>query len=415
MQGGRSDTISAMVLLSAPTFREDDEHLVASTRLQMRWPGKEVDDQIWFKLPKGSEVTPEAVADASFSFGMILAMASGSELRMDAPVSPRLLDSSVELQDILANWFPRKLTKAELHVEPRTAPGPTPTNGTLSFFSGGVDSFYTAVTPPDRVTALVLIHGFDIRLRDKAFFAHTLERLQAAAADLGRPLVQLATNLRHHTNYRGGWGPIYHGVALGAVSALMHPHGDTVLVPGSYTYSQLHPWGSHPLTDRLRSTEYMEVVHDGAGASRVDKIIALSDNPMAQRHVRVCWEREGPYNCGECEKCLRTMTTLQLIGALEKFEVFPQTFSAQKVRDMQRVDEYYMTENLRLAKRVGDEELTRVLRQSLRRYRREKAARTAPAPLPPKPSPITLRRRVRKRLRSLERRIASLSRRRAVE
>jgi len=40
--------------------------------------------------------------------------------------------------------------------------------------------------------------------------------------------------------------------------------------------------------------------------------------------LRVCWEnRGGRYNCGTCEKCLRTMAELYLAGALERCRTLP--------------------------------------------------------------------------------------------
>ncbi len=315
-------------------------------------------------------------------------MASGEPLRMDTPASRQLLAESADPQAILACWYPRKLRAAGLEVTPRTGPSvPAATQGTISFFSGGVDSFYTTLLQPDRVGTLVFAHGFDIPVTSPDLFAESLSHVQAAADSLGKPLVTLSTNLRGFTNKAARWGPIAHGVALAATGLLLHSRGDTLLVPATYTYADLHPWGSHPLTDPLRSTEYLRIVHDGADASRTEKTLLLAHDPVAQRHLRVCYRNTGAYNCGLCEKCLRTMVTLKLAGTLHLFEGFPDTFTLERVAGMRLTREIFARDNLRLARQVGDDEIAAAVRKSITAYRKRMASqqpvKTAPGPAGP--------------------------------
>lgn len=366
-----------MVQIGAPTIQQEDDALVVSAEVAVRWPDAEVRDRLWFRLPRHSAVTIEAAADACFSLGLLLAMASRNELRMEAPVSPRLLAHSVELQDVLLCWYPKKLARAALAVPSRSSAPPPPDEGTISFFTGGVDSFFTAATPPDRVTALAYVHGFDIPLEDTAFFARTLSHLQDAASGLGKPLVHLATNLKRFTSDRIYWGYLAHGAALAAAGTLLHSYGSTLLVPSSRTYADLSPWGTHALTDRLHSTEYLSFVHDGAAVTRVEKTVGLAGSPAAQRNLRVCWQKTGAYNCGLCEKCLRTMTTLKLAGALDAFEVFPATFSIDRIRDQVLDRDRFAKQNYQFAQQVGDVEVAAALREAITRFRGRKPATAA--------------------------------------
>ena len=48
------------------------------------------------------------------------------------------------------------------------------------------------------------------------------------------------------------WGTTYHGVALAAVAHLLAPTFGEILIGGTHTYSDLFPWGSHPISDRIR-------------------------------------------------------------------------------------------------------------------------------------------------------------------
>jgi hypothetical protein len=67
------------------------------------------------------------------------------------------------------------------------------------------------------------------------------------------------------------------------------------------------------------------VTHLGAELRRNHKLEALLDEPLVQRHLRVCWENRAPTgNCGECEKCVRTMVILASHERLDAFSAFPQ-------------------------------------------------------------------------------------------
>lgn len=78
----------------------------------------------------------------------------------------------------------------------------------------------------------------------------------------------------------------------------------------------------------------------GCEASRADKVRMLAREPLALRHLRVCWEKdEGTYNCGRCEKCLRTMTSLHALGVLAECETFPRVLDPQAVRRLVLYDE----------------------------------------------------------------------------
>jgi hypothetical protein len=83
-------------------------------------------------------------------------------------------------------------------------------------------------------------------------------------------------------------------------------------------------WGTHPGLDPLWSTETLEFVHDSALRGRLPKIALVATNPVARRTLRVCWHNpDDAYNCGRCEKCLRTMAGLVLHEALDQVETLP--------------------------------------------------------------------------------------------
>jgi hypothetical protein len=76
----------------------------------------------------------------------------------------------------------------------------------------------------------------------------------------------------------------------------------------------------------------MQVVCDIDAATRIDKVLAIARNETALKHLRVCWQNpHGAYNCGRCEKCMRTMVALKLAGVLDRCRTFDAPLDLQAV------------------------------------------------------------------------------------
>ena len=57
--------------------------------------------------------------------------------------------------------------------------------------------------------------------------------------------------------------------------------------------------------------------------NRVERLALISQYPVLLDNIRVCWMDSAAYNCGQCEKCLRTMVALEGLGALQHCRAFP--------------------------------------------------------------------------------------------
>jgi hypothetical protein len=87
------------------------------------------------------------------------------------------------------------------------------------------------------------------------------------------------------------------------------------------------------------STEELAIIHDGSEARRLDKIRFIAPSPVVRKTLRVCIainsdKPKALLNCGECEKCLRTMIAFHIAGALEASEVFPHSIDLGLVRNL---------------------------------------------------------------------------------
>ena len=257
-----------------------------------------------------------------------------------------------------------------------------------SFFSLGVDSFYTVLENlkcqeiGDRISKLIIVHGFDIPLAEDGFFGRIMDHARRAAARMGLELIPVSTNLRSLDNGAAYWGRYEHGAALAAVGLALQGSISRVHIPASHTNVDSYPWGSHPLVDPLWSTETLQFNHDGADATRVQKIFALASHQVALDNLHVCFsvyanakdgEEETPINCGDCEKCLRTMLSLSIAGALDHCSTFPKPLDRTKFRHLKVPDAStasFTLENAEALEKSGqDPDLARLLARILRRDR----------------------------------------------
>lgn len=301
----------------------------AQRTMAARVAGPGFDETIWMR---GAQLRMSG--DAFVAAVLPLAMAMGEPVEViGLSVSPRLLRQLDTWQRIVCTWYPQ-LRPAEIFAAMRApaAGGAAAPRGVASFFSGGVDSFASVLAHREELSALLLVHGFDVALDDRALWDTTVSRLRAAAEAIGLPLHTVETNVRVVLDRAGDWGLLTHGAALASVALLSQAAYHTILVPSSYSYNDLFPWGSHPLLDPLWSTEALTVIHDGAHCTRTDKVRAIAASPVALAHLRVCWQNHQPYNCGVCEKCVRTMVNLELCGALARCGTFDRTLDMALVR-----------------------------------------------------------------------------------
>lgn len=319
--------------------------------------------------------TPSDAADVWVPSLLLRAMRTGAALVVDPPVSARLAASLPRLQDIFCSFEPmlRRATVELRSVVSRPA-GPA---RTASFFSGGVDSFYTALRSRDRLDAIIFIHGFDIPLANQPLRDQVAAVVRASAAELGVELVELETNLRSFLEDRtapgriGSWGMMQGGALAAAALSLATDFGH-VLIPSGTAYGELYSWGTHPLIDPLWSTEGLEVEHHGCEARRLAKVETVARHPGALRILRVCFHNPGgAYNCGRCPKCVRTMLELRVHGALEQCTTFDQPLDLRLVdRQPVHVNErhHLVAIRARLQETGHDPELLAAVDRRLKRH-----------------------------------------------
>lgn len=187
-------------------------------------------------------------------------------------------------------------------------------------FTAGVDSFHSLLRSASDASLLVFARGYDVDLRDRRRADWGEQTVRAVAAETGRRAVVLTTNLRRHPTFRQASWEYTYGSALAALGHLLSPHVGRLLVSASQQIGSSLTWGSRWDLDPLFSSSRLNIAHCGATLLRTQKLWEIAHEPLVQRHLRVCWQRghEGG-NCGRCEKCVRTMLTLECCGQLDRY------------------------------------------------------------------------------------------------
>lgn len=265
---------------------------------------------------------------------MTAAMRSGWDLDLDGPVDAIATAGAGRAQQVITGWYPHRYTTIAISGT-GDAPVRDEQRGVGCFFSGGVDSFYSAITQLDRITHLIFVLGFDIAVDNTELAEQALTAARDAAKDLGKPLIEVTTTVRSAFGEILGvpWGYLFHGPCLAHVGLALSPHLSTVIIPSSNIREQMEPWGTHPDLDPLWSSGAVAFEHDGLEADRFAKIRRISDSEPAMNHLRVCWQnRNSSYNCGECYKCIRTQVGLKIAGG--RCATLPDEIDPAKARQI---------------------------------------------------------------------------------
>jgi hypothetical protein len=246
---------------------------------------------------------------------------------------------------VWSRWF-QPLHPVPLELDLCPAPAHVTQARTGLFFTGGIDSFFTLLHFDEfartrtalglrPVDDLIYVWGYDIFLENRQAFEGKVRSLTAVAQALNKNLMTIATNLRQTRLRAYDWGPFVHGPALAAAGLLLERRFSRVLLSSSLTYNDLDPWGSHALLDPLFSTSQTRIQHYGAGFDRFQKTEFCARSDIALKHLHVCWKDSSDLNCGKCEKCYRTLLTLEMVGALERATSFPPgSFALERMREI---------------------------------------------------------------------------------
>jgi len=339
---------------------------------------------------RSQEIALHPNNEAFVAAALTACMFTGHDIQLQGSMSRRLLDSIPTITHMFQTWSPhlRRITVSGAEpVERQPAQG-----GRVGvFFSLGVDSFFTLMRRREEITDLIHIVGYFERLGRVGPASWDVQPLLQSVADaLGKRLIIVHTDLRRLYDRPGiHWNNHGYGPTMAAVGHVLYPEFKRVYIASGHDWTMLLPSASHPLLDPLWSSEGLEVVHDGLEFSRLDKLQLLANEDLVTQALRVCSRRPpSQRNCGQCEKCIRTMIGLLMAGSTAPSAAFDTPLDPARVVRMQLPSPILIqiaTRNLRDLEAAGRwPELTASLRRALRRARwREAAWQLLETSLPP--------------------------------
>ena len=291
-------------------------------------------------------------ADAFLLIALMPAMKSHQDILVNAPISKRLLyHINNEIQPLFTKLMPGS-SFIQIIVPDEVCPelsGKAVGCGC----SLGVDSLSALYRHMDnhvqdeyRVTHLALFNscqlGYLNKELDESNFRKAVEGLSSFSKEVNLPIIAVNSNLNGFFLDAG----FNTAQSRFVISTLSCPLALQKLF-GKYIYASSTPLQSFELNLKdqsfaeaayvpLLSTESTEIILSDASMTRVEKTAYISKNSLTPKYLDVCWATQASSsishidkwlkgktkkNCGWCDKCLRTLFTLELLGEdLQKYD-----------------------------------------------------------------------------------------------
>lgn len=341
-----------MIRIGKPRIEiRDNEHFLLCS-IEDGFRNKKYD--IWYSVSSEyGKYLCEDRADAFLSIAFCVAIKTGQDISIDAPVSARFLHSlNNTMQPIFCKLYnvekTIKITAVQTPVD--ILHGKAVGCG-CSLGADSLASLYRHMGPETelgyKVTHLALFNSCQFGNQDQSettrAFRKGIKKIEPFAKEVGLPIVAINTNLNEFFKESGLTNTHrFINSTLSCPLALQKLFGKYIFA-SSYSIEQFE----FSLIDQshcesayvpLFSTESMEIVLANPMMKRIDKTIYISRNKLTTKYLDVCladqmafsgrhidkWlKTKKKLNCGWCDKCLRTLLTLEIIGKIDDYaEIF---------------------------------------------------------------------------------------------
>ena len=308
--------------LHDPVVHVSDGVLEQRTQITFA-PGTLDGGEVVQRVMPGDVAVPDASVLPLVPAALVLACRLSQDLRVEEPLPPAIHDGARRVAALLHAWYgwrPAELI-APLATETVRPPWAHRRRGRGVLFTRGVDSWGTLFDlldgpARDRPTHLITVDN-EIHL-DPALRDDQIAQTQAVADRLGLPLITVATDVRAVIDPHTDWGTDTHGSVLAGIALLLRRALSEVVISPTHWTPLLRPWGSHPDLEPSWSIPGLRVVHHPGDEPRWQRTQRIMAKPVAAETLQVCWQGTSDRNCGRCEKCLRLMTSLELLGIMER-------------------------------------------------------------------------------------------------
>ncbi len=267
-------------------------------------------------------------------------------LRFKNPICKTWYENALRIIDFFSDHW--GTAKIKIFAETYETPD-APQQAEAVCFSGGVDSFHTLMNVGSPKYLLRAEHADHSSILPE-YVKLARERLAKIADAVGSIPVTIKFNVAQHASFKiHNDHDTYTGI-LACMGHLLSPYIGSILISSTHHQDEPAVYTCRWRTDPLFSSSRLEVQHTHADITRRDKVAAIADWQLAQESLFVCFLRQGSNrNCSRCEKCVRTMLDLHLLGKLESFKNFDQSKSLWDSMDHIQVVHNFATYNAALA------------------------------------------------------------------
>ena len=242
---------------------------------------------------------------------------------------------------VLASWYPRCREPAIEASAGFEAGRPVAPARVGLMLTGGVDSLAALRqnrldVPADHPASIrdgLVVHGLSVRhapggrvdpARLRRHREH-VDRLARFGAATGLTVISVRTSLLQAWDPQG-WRDAGFGAGTVAAAHALSRRLSGSVMGSTGAGAWFGPHGHHPLLDDRLSSGALHAVPGLPYRTRHEKVGLLAAWPAALEVLHPCLLIEEPapgrVNCGRCEKCLRTMLSLEAVGALSATPAF---------------------------------------------------------------------------------------------
>lgn len=347
-----------MITINRPLIEKKGKEVFLESIVEDSAKGKSF--PLWYSVDEqyGSYFCDDR-ADSFLIVSLMYAMKSHQDIVVNAPVSRRLLyHIKYDIQPLFTKLIPgsRGIQISVPEEECSILSGKAVGCGC----SLGVDSMSAlykhmgeGVMEEYRVTHLALFNsgqlGYLNKESDESSFREAVEGITSFSKETNLPIVAVNSNLNDFYVEAG----FKTATSRFVVSTLSCPLALQKLF-GKYIFASSTPIQSFELNIKdqsfaeaayvsLLSTEGTEFILADSAVTRVEKTEYIRHNPLTPKYLDVCWavqvassithdnrwlRDKTKKNCGWCDKCLRTLFTLELLG--EDLSKYSDIFDLQK-------------------------------------------------------------------------------------
>jgi len=250
-----------------------------------------------------------------------VAWATGADIYVEY-LDKTYLNSLNKVESVFKTWFPQFLFSTKIHVG-NIVSNKFNNEEYALLFSGGIDSLCSYIRNKEKKPTLISIWGADIPTYEYDFWNKIKGRLVDFAKREKVDIHFIKTNARELINngligkeygeIEGGWWEtVSHGLVLTGITAPLQEF-KFLFIASAFDNEYKNPHGSHFFNFVNAGWADTKIVYDSSDLTRQEKIkFILRGNPQYHAYLKVCHSQFRDYNCGTCEKCLRTITGLVL-------------------------------------------------------------------------------------------------------